>query len=240
MADDPISAWETIAAEARTLRGSPDETITRLSARSESVGSTGRELLERYEHELERMRRDHDLRIGQRTRVFVFLVIGALAMGFPLYEQAHFQSRTSAEAYPLYLSSLALMLLSFLGLVVWARESLTRTRINRLVVATVLVTLLSNIAMFAGAWAMGVAPVQIVTQLFLLMGAMVILPSLFVDRRIMVSAGGYLAGFVLAVLFPQWLFVLVAGVNLVLMLVVLVAWWPERLRGKIPERDYRA
>jgi len=184
---------------------------------------------------LEHTRVQADPTVGQRTRIFVVLVMGLFWVVHPLVGWI-----TDAE---LTLASLVeghvVLLVASLGLVVWARESLLRTQLNRHValglVSVQVLSLLGdlgftlhevpadrifayNLMMYASIALMGVASI---TPLF-------VVPTL-----------AYAAAFLLAAIQPSWVFAMTALSNLSVLVVAMAVWLPDaratlfdRVRGR--------
>lgn len=223
--------------------GDPQAAATH-AARAEGLEPA---LLERLEQAVERrragldelatLRRDSDLSIGQRTRAFVVLILGALWTITPFLEQFMFHSHEDAIGY-VVVPALSLVLL--VGLAVWARESLTKTRANRLVVASLGLSLLAQLALMGGGTLMGLSYYESTAVLPLLWAVLVGMVALTFEPRAWPIAVSYLLGFFAAVLLPEWRFGIIGVCNFVFMAVLLIAWWPQRMRGPIAEADHSA
>jgi hypothetical protein len=102
--------------------------------------------------ELEKRRRDLDLRVGQRTRVFVISILGLVWTATPFLAQ--FGLGRDDTNSPGYLALPIVSLLILGGLAIWARESLTRTLVNRTVVATLALALIAQLLLMLGGCAL--------------------------------------------------------------------------------------
>ena len=107
-----------------------------------------REALRAQEAETERIRVDRDPTVGQRTRIFVFSLVMVIWTVIPLLtwvREVPFTWRTTLVAH-------GSMFLLAVGLVIWARESLSRTALNRRVAAILILVqgalLLADLAWF--------------------------------------------------------------------------------------------
>ena len=190
--------------------------------------------------ELEQLRRDQDLRVGQRTRVFVVVLLGLLWTVLPPLDQVLFVGRSADQAFAVYLAVPLVSLLVLGGLRVWARDSLTRSRINRIVVSAIAIALVGQAALLISGRVMGLGAFESLVPGLLLIAAVVALGALVVDLRALWVALGYAAAFVVTVPAPEHYTVAVAGANLVFVVVLGLSWRPERLRGPIREPDHRA
>ncbi len=89
------------------------------------------------------LRADQDPRTGRRTRIFVFVLAMAVWTSVPLWKWI-----TDGEVtYGGLLRTHAVVLLAVLGLVIWARDSMGRTTLNRRI-AQLIVTVESFILLF--------------------------------------------------------------------------------------------
>lgn len=190
--------------------------------------------------ELEQLRRDQDLRIGQRTRVFVVTLLGVLWTVLPPLDRLLFTGRTEDQAFAVYLAVPLVSLALLGGLRVWARDSLTRTRINRIVISTIAIALVGQAALMIAGRVMGLGAIEAMVPGLLLIACIVAVAALVVDLRALWVALGYLAAYVVAVPWPEHYTFALAGANFVFVVVFGLSWRPERFRGPIPEPDHRA
>ncbi|HVI01821.1 MAG TPA: serine/threonine-protein kinase [Enhygromyxa sp.] len=187
--------------------------------------------------ELVQMRRDNDLRIGQRTRVFVISVLGVVWTAAPFLAQFAFPRDVASSGYLLVpIASLVILV----GLAIWARESLTRTRVNRTVVAALALALIAHLLLMLGAPLMGLSYYDATALLPLLWAVLVAMGSLTFEPRATPIAVAYAIGFFAAAGLYEWRFLVMGVCNLVFVIVLLIAWWPQRLRGPMPELDHRS
>jgi hypothetical protein len=217
---------------AAQIEGLPPELLTRIDA----ALSKRRASLD----ELEQLRRDQDLRIGQRTRVFVVMLLGVLWTVLPPLDKILFTGRTADQAFAVYLAVPLVSLLVLGGLRIWARDSLTRTRINRIVVSTIAIALVGQAALMIAGRVMGLGVFEAMVPGLLLIASVVAVAALLVDLRALWVALGYALAFVVTVPWPQHYTFALAGANFVFVVVLGFSWRPERIRGPIPEPDHRA
>jgi serine/threonine protein kinase len=248
--DNP-SAREGLTRAIRTMVGyeldhGDPEVAAKLAGRAEGLPPA---LLERLEQavqrrragldELVQRRRDQDLSIGQRTRVFVISVLGLIWITTPFLEQfvlGHGRDEGSFAYLGLPIVSLALLG----GLRIWARDSLTRTRVNRVVVASLALALVAQLVLLLGGSLMGMSYYDSMVVLPLLFAVVVAMIALTFEPRATPIAISYALGFFAAAAWPQWRFLVIGVCNVVFLVVVLIAWWPQRLRGPIAEADHRS
>lgn len=217
---------------AAQIEGLEPELLTRLDA----ALSKRRASLD----ELEQLRRDHDLRIGQRTRVFVVTLLGVLWTVLPPLDRMLFTARTTDEAFAVYLSVPLVSLLLLGGLRIWARDSLTRTRINRTVISTIAIVLVGQAALIVAGRVMGLGAFESMVPGLLLIACIIALAALVVDLRALWVSLGYAVAFMVTVPRPDLYTFALAGANFVFVLVLGLSWRPERIRGPIAEPDHRA
>jgi hypothetical protein len=217
---------------AAQIEGLPPELLTRLAA----ALSKRRASLD----ELEQLRRDQDLRIGQRTRVFVVMLLGVLWTVLPPLDKLLFTGRTADQTFGVYMAVPLVSLLVLGGLRIWARDSLTRTRVNRIVVATIAITLVGQAALMIAGRVMGLGQFESMVPGLLLIAAVVAVAALVVDLRALWVALGYALAFGVTVPYPEHYTLAMSGANLVFVVVLGFSWRPERIRGPIPEPDHRA
>jgi hypothetical protein len=217
---------------AAQIEGLPPELLTRLAA----ALSKRRASLD----ELEQLRRDQDLRIGQRTRVFVVMLLGVLWTVLPPLDKLLFTGRTADQTFGVYMAVPLVSLLVLGGLRIWARDSLTRTRVNRIVVATIAIALIGQAALMLAGRVMGLDVFQSMVPGLLLIACLVAVAALIVDLRALWVALGYALAFGVTVPYPEHYTLAMSGANLVFVVVLGFSWRPERIRGPIPEPDHRA
>jgi serine/threonine protein kinase len=183
--------------------------------------------------ELEQLRRDQDLRIGQRTRVFVVMLLGALWTVLPPLDRLLFTGRTPDQAFAVYLAVPLASLALLGGLRIWARDSLTRTRINRLVVSAIAIALVGQAALLIAGRVMGLGAFESMVPGLLLIACIIAVTALVVDVRALWVALGYAMAFAVSVPSPEHYTFALAGANLVCVVVLGIIWRPERMRRPI-------
>ncbi|MDQ3033726.1 MAG: protein kinase [Myxococcota bacterium] len=181
---------------------------------------------------------DFDASIGRRTRVFVGLILGTIWtvapwIGFGL-ERRH---GTPPLWVPL-LSAVAILVFAS-GLGYWARESLRRTEINRRLTRTVGIMLVAQIALFAGAWGIGVEYAKSRVLLLLLYAVISALAAATIEARMWPSAVAFMIGFALACVWPGYEYPFQSVANLVLTVNVVVVWGRIEDDVVVPLRERR-
>jgi serine/threonine-protein kinase len=221
---------QVAATLAGRAEGLPAELVERLTRAVERRRAGLDELVQR--------RRDFDLRIGERTRVFVISILGGVWTATPFLAQ--FVFGPGDERSPSYLAVPIVSLVILAGLAIWARESLTRTHVNRTVVATLAIALIAQLMLMLGGVLMGLSYYDSTALLPLVWAVLVAMGALTFEPRAAPIAVSYALGFFAAAALPQWRFLVIGVCNLVFVVVLLIAWWPQRLRGPITELDHRS
>jgi hypothetical protein len=185
---------------------------------------------------LRKMEEDQDPRVGSRTRTF-------LGVGFGVAWTA---STVSAWIYSrggVRVSYFAMTVLPAFGYLLiggcvyrWARESLTKSALNRGLSHTVALYLFGQMLLGAGGWFMGLSALQ-THQLFLFAWALThTLVAVWAERWFAAPAAACAASFLVASAFPALVYPLMAFCNLVLTLVVLRVWFPKQDLERIQAR----
>ena len=226
--DGKAEAAAALAAQAPAL---PQE----LQARVEEAAEKRRVGLD----ELEARRRDADLQLGQRTRFFTFTVMSVM-WTVATVVAGYLPAWPDATLYAVYLGMAGAAMALLIAFRLWASESLTRTRVNRMAVVAVGAGLWGHAMLLFGGMLLG-APPDLVTPFFPLawsLGAVTL--AVAVDERAWWIVAAFTAAFVACVTWPEhrW-FAMGAGCFLCVVVVVIV-WIPERVRGEIAEPDHRA
>lgn len=233
---------ETASAALAELEDPPPELTERVAE-----AMRARDAEKRRVAELERLEAQYDMSIGRRTRIVAAIMIGVVWMFAP--QLAGWRSRSAEPlAYShLYVYSVAILVIATaIGL--WGRESLTKTIVNRRMLAAVLVMFGSQLALELGGAMLGLPhPVLWVLHLycwFVCAAAFAVL----VDFRVMPSALAFLGAFVFATVRPERSFDAMSLSNGVLLLNLAVAWarpredhafFMQRMRKRLERRRAR-
>ncbi len=160
--------------------------------------------------EVARFREFHDPTLGQRTRIFITTLVGTLWTIAPLVAWRFGPSLTITSLTEFNV----VMLVLLVGLMLWGRESMSRTVINRQVVfATILVPLAT--LMFCGWGALTDTPaIDIATLSIALYCILSTMLTISVEVLLFPVALFYLAAFFISTLRPELLYLAIAGANL--------------------------
>ncbi|MBK7775820.1 MAG: serine/threonine protein kinase [Sandaracinaceae bacterium] len=194
--------------------------------------------------------RDNGSATGARTRVLLGLIMGVSWTLSPLALNRWLPNLTglSRETHLGLIYSTGAFLLVGIGFAWWARDSMTKTKLNRQLMATVMFTMMSQMVMNLVCGVMQV-PVETTMVLnFFLWFAITGMISLLVEQRFWVSTLGYFVALFTVAFLPASRYWVMSASHLVLTANVLIMWGPTALelirRGedappypKLPELD---
>ena len=174
---------------------------------------------------LERLGRQMDPGIGGRTRGFLGIVLGLVWTVSPLIAaHLHLLDNTSHLGT---LVALGVFSLLVLGLMIWARDSMTRTLHNRRVLGSLGMLIVAQAALVIGTILLGVSPVVgRVLQLclwFCIAGML----AIHIELKLLPAAVAYLVAFIAAAADPGRMLEMMAAANLLLTLNVAWVWFPH-------------
>lgn len=190
--------------------------------------------------ELASRRRDQDLRIGQRTRALVTVLLGIVWTVAPAFEYFFSPTRTQTEAFLFYGAVPVVSLVMLTGLTIWARESLTGTRVNRGLVTAFFLATGSHLMILVAFAALGIAPQHHFMVMLPIWAALTAQIVISIERRALPIPIMFMAGFGVTLARPDLSVLVVTVCDLAFVVILAWIWWPERLRGPIPEPDHRA
>ncbi len=217
MAEHELALGEPYAA-AHLLAECPEKP-PELGARI--VAATAKADLERKK--LEKLSQELDESVGSRTRSFLMAILGTLWVGGPTW--LHFHQDTVTHGLNLGVTMAFILIALVLG--AWARESMTKTLINRRLAVSVVFILSMQIAIDIGAL-LGGLPVRQVFATFAPVWATGIgMLAIWLEPKFTPTAIAAV-GLVLAVgAYPQWMFVDYAAFNFLLAVNVIYVWLPK-------------
>lgn len=200
-----------------------------LAAPPESLGSRIEEAQCKQREELAELgqyRDDSNFALGSRTRIFLISILGMLWTITPLLRYTwRFESLLSN-----YLGMAAItsfFMLFTIGLWYWARETLSKTLINRRFSLALLTLFPCQFLLFAAGSMMEMSVVQ-AQQLMLFVWTMVSAGVVAgVDLRFLPAAIGYAAAFLIAAKYPEARFLAMSAGNAVLTVTAVVLWYPK-------------
>lgn len=185
---------------------------------------------------LRKMEVDHDPRVGSRTRMFVGVCFGLAWTASTFSGWMYSRSGATGSYFALtVLPALAYLVIGF-GVYRWARESLSKSVLNRGLSRTVALYLVGQIVLSVGGWCMGLSWLQM-HQLFLFVWALTYtLTAVWAEPWFAAPAATCAASFLVAAAFPAVVYPLMAVCNLVLTLVIFRVWLPKQDRARLLER----
>jgi serine/threonine-protein kinase len=169
---------------------------------------------------LEELGSDWDPNVGRRTRLLLSSLAGILWTLTPLA----FPLRPFYHTYLGMMTAPALLLLFTVAVGVWARDSMTKTAINRTLLFSTVLLMVAQIALHGGSWITRM-PIAISQSLdlfvwFCFSGLL----ALTLDARLFIPSVGYLAGFLLACRWPAATFPIMSATNLLLTVTMVKLW----------------
>ncbi|HJL15183.1 MAG TPA: protein kinase [Sandaracinaceae bacterium LLY-WYZ-13_1] len=173
----------------------------------------------------ERLRADADPSAGRRTRAFLSLVLGVLWVISPLASHVwvHALGRPADPRLGIGLGGAFLVLVTGLG--IWARESIMRTRLNRLLGLGVVVAVLTPGLTNLRAVLEGEPPWVGLQHALLVWGGLTALLAGAVDKRLAIPAVAYVLGFLASVIAgADQVFLAMAASDLVLLVTAVTIW----------------
>jgi serine/threonine-protein kinase len=183
-----------------------------------------------------RLEQDFDPTVGTRTRTFVTAIFGVLWIALPL---ASWYAVARGGAIPAHRDSI-IAAVGFLalggGLQIWARESMTKTALNRRLAATLAVQLGMQIVISCAAWILGISPTQSQTLLILSWALTLALLAVWAEPWFAAPAVLSALSLLVAAARPGWLYPLMALDNAVLTYVMVRVWLPRQDVEKIKTR----
>lgn len=185
---------------------------------------------------LQRLEKDLDPRIGQRTRIFVVaLVVAMWALG-PIFNVPELDQ-------PLTWGNVGRAtgkLLFVLGLVYWARDSLSRSVLNRNVAFSVVGIQATMIFATTGQLLLGMTARDSNTLDLMLYTGMAAVGTVAVSPVLVISAVAFGLSFVLSALYPDLVVPLTTGSVLLLGASVFAVWYPQARGRLLPSKEERA
>ncbi|MFK7928160.1 MAG: serine/threonine-protein kinase [Myxococcota bacterium] len=177
---------------------------------------------------------DQDVRVGVRTRVFVVLVTSAVWLSLPAYLVI---SGGSPSWFGL-ITATGVLLLAFVTLMIWARQSLTRTALNRATAWTLMAVPLAHSITDVLAWSQGLGPDGAYAYRLAAWAIVAIMFATTVTARTIPTAIAYCAAAVVAATWPSRAPLAALLANVVLLANFAAMWGPAwaQARGWQSER----
>ncbi|HEX8796470.1 MAG TPA: serine/threonine-protein kinase [Polyangiaceae bacterium] len=196
------------------------------------------------EERLRKMEEDHDPRVGTRTRSFLGGALGLAWTASTLFGWLYVKSGRAVSYFGTTVLPAAVFLVIGMFAFVWARETLSRTQLNRRFSQTVGFYLVAQMVLGAGGWLAGI-PWQTMHVFFLAVWMLTyILLAVWAERWFALPAAVCGLSFLVAAGFPPLVLPLMSLCNLVLTVVLVKMWFPrdeiEAIRRRRAELRRRA
>ena len=168
-----------------------------------------------------------DHRLGNRTRILFTAILGTLWIAIPLivhFLDGDLQLAAGKDAYPRLILLTTGLILFVGGMVGWARASIGRSRVNRLLVTTTLTALLCQVVLFFGCWKMGIDPISVQCMLPLVWAFGGTIVCVLELRAVAPLTLGFFAAFFLSVSFPEYRFLFMSGSFVIVFVNAMFVW----------------
>jgi serine/threonine-protein kinase len=228
---------------AALLLGELDPRPRDLAARVEAAAKQREHELARA-RDAERIAQQHDASVGQRTRWFLATALGLCWTALPalLARTGWMDNYTGLIVTPL--ANLA----ALLGLWLWARESMSKTAVNRAIGTGVALAFVMQLLADTGGLLLGLAAARTRVFQFVVWGTCAAMLAAAVDRRLWPTAVAFALGFLAACAWPSALPWWMSAADLVLTINVVVCWrvetdvrrWRRRRRRRGSTRSARS
>jgi eukaryotic-like serine/threonine-protein kinase len=196
---------------------------------------------------LERLDAELDPAIGRRTRVFVAVLFGSMWTVAPQIAGRSYE-RYGPDGAPHWVAYLWTSSVVLLGALVvrWGRDSLSKTAVNRRMIATAMLAFAWQLSLHLGAHLLGLSDVAAQTLLLFVWAVVLSTFATMVDARFWAAVGGFFVAFLVACRFPSQRWNMMSASSFVLLITFVVAWWRPRedrpgfMVRREAERDARA
>ena len=221
------------AAAAATLLRDVSAPPPEVTARVETAVRARAQEEERLRH----LEEDQDPRVGSRTRTFLGVLFGLVWTASPLVGWSYAARRGPHVSYLATAIAPPLIFLA-MGAVAyaWAKETLSKTRLNRRIAYTVALYFVAQTMLGVGGWFGGISVVQL-HLVFLFSWALThMLLAVWAERWFALPAAVSALAFIVAAGFPSLAYPLMSLCNFVLTVVVVKVWFPRQDLALIRER----
>ncbi len=213
--DRPQAAQALLAA----VDAPPPDLVQAVDDRLTSLAELGARV-----EKLQRYRDQQDYRVGMRTRTFI---VGLLGIGFTALPLSRAMGTGVGRGDQLMSLSIPLAFLVVATLlIVWARDSMTSSAVNRRTIATAYVLLLGETLLTLVTQRLELSFNEALPLMMTFWAAVAALFAVHVDRRLLPTALGYVVAVACALSWPlhQWWFAAAAAAGFTIN--VGVIWWP--------------
>jgi len=172
----------------------------------------------------DRMQAELDPSIGRRTRAAALGLLGIVWTVAPQVAGALDRRHPNHPYWMMYAWTAGVVAFGAL-VVLWGRESLTKTAVNRNTISLGMVAFATQLVLQVGCHVLGLGFEKTMILHHVVWGAIVAVFAALVDRRFWPAVAAYFAAFVVAAGFPAHRWNCASASNFVLLVCVLVAWW---------------
>jgi hypothetical protein len=209
---------------------------------SERVDAAVRSRVEE-EARAKKIQADLDPTVGSRTRAFVTLIFGSMWTFAPLvawWDERRGGGHTQAA---MFVAPVAFLLIGF-AIFAWARESLSKTALNRRIARTLMLYLVAQIVLTLGTYLAGLPLPQSRLVLVFTWALTEGMMAIWVEPWLAAPALACAATFLMSSVRPAWIYPLSSFDNALFTYVLLRVWFPkqdfERIRARRQELRQRA
>ena len=178
--------------------------------------------LEARVEELQAFADQQDLSVGMRTRIFIVAVLGLCFSAIPLY-RAVGDPQSQVSSALMIASPLAFFTI-FTGLVVWGRESMMRSSVNRRTVGTMYVLIFAQAALAQATKSVGLGLEEVLPVFMVFWSVVAALYAMHVDRAFWVTSVGYAVAAAATLQFPLMRWWFATSANTIFILNAILAW----------------
>ena len=196
---------------------------------------------------LEKLSAELDPATGRRTRWVAGAIMGSLWTIAPELSGWLYRKHGTTERWVPYVATIGIITFAT-GVVLWGRESLSKTAVNRRTQAAAMVMFAMQLALQLGSNLLGLSLLHVFVLYLHCWFFSAAVFAIFVDRRFWPSAAAFLAAFVGACISPEHVWDFMSASNGVLTINLLVAWsrpledggfLVERVRERAEQRGRR-
>lgn len=210
---------EAAAASLAELEDPPQDLVKRVND-----AFRAREAEKRKVARLERMQAEHDPTIGRRTRVAATSMLGIFWTGAPQIAGYLHRRRPDYPHWVMYLWSVAAVVMVAV-VVAWGRESLSKTAVNRRLVAITYVTFATQMGLQVGCYLLHLPVAPTVILHMVVWAALLAIYAVTIDQRFFFPVAVTWGAFFVACVAPSLAWDMMSLSNFSLLVTFLVAWW---------------
>ena len=176
---------------------------------------------------LEKLDAQLDPATGRRTRVAATSLLGVVWTVAPQLG-AMAEKRWSHQPWWIqYCWTLGLMLIGW-AVVIWGRESLSKTLVNRRMIGTGVLTFTAQLVLQIGCQLHGLSVTTSLVLMPVVWAATTSTLAAAMDKRFWVPVAGFVAAFLLGCKWPEQRWNLLSASNFVILVTFIISWWSPR------------